>query len=209
MFEGVFVFINMDISIIKKLVANLAIPNDVGMVLVDQDGEINLLTLDGDKVKDVTLKELEALIFKETHPQAPKDWRKWSSKKGKEFWTNLLYNRNTQQIKSNIKFSDLEKIDIRVGLIEKVIDIEKSDKLVKLVVDFGDFKRNILVGIKKERENPKEIEGLQALFVVNLEPKEMMGEISEGMTFDIGYSDGIIPVLAIPEKKVPNGVKAG
>jgi len=96
-----------------------------------------------------------------------------------------------------------------VGLIEKVIDIEKSDKLVKLVVDFGDFKRNILVGIKKERENPKEIEGLQALFVVNLEPKEMMGEISEGMTFDIGYSDGIIPVLAIPEKKVPNGVKAG
>ncbi|KKP46908.1 MAG: EMAP domain protein [Candidatus Woesebacteria bacterium GW2011_GWA1_33_30] len=96
-----------------------------------------------------------------------------------------------------------------MGLIEKVIDIEKSDKLVKLVVDFGDFKRNILVGIKKERENPKEIEGLQALFVVNLEPKEMMGEISEGMTFDIGYSDGIIPVLAIPEKKVPNGVKAG
>lgn len=114
-----------------------------------------------------------------------------------------------QKVKPNIKFSDLEKIDIRVGLIEKVIDIKKSDKLVKLIVDFGDFKRNILVGIKKERENPKEIEGLQALFIVNLEPKEMMGEVSEGMTFDIGYSDGIIPVLAVPEKKVPNGVKAG
>ena len=103
----------------------------------------------------------------------------------------------------------MEKVDIRVGTIEEVIDIEKSDKLVKLVVDFGDFKRNIIVGLKKERSNPKEIVGKQALFVVNLEPKEMMGEMSEGMLFDIGYADGITPVLAVPEKTVPNGVRAG
>jgi len=45
------------------------------------------------------------------------------------------------KIKPNIIFSDLERIDIRVGLIEKVTDIEKSDKLVRLTVDFGDFKR--------------------------------------------------------------------
>lgn len=113
------------------------------------------------------------------------------------------------QIKPTIEFSDLEKLDIRVGTIEEVIDIEKSDKLVKLIVNFGDFKRQIIAGMKKERENPKEIEGKQALFVVNLEPKEMMGEKSEGMLFDIGYADGIIPVLAQPEKKVPNGVRAG
>lgn len=112
-------------------------------------------------------------------------------------------------IKPNINFSDLEKIDIRVGLIEKVEDIENSDKLVRLSVDFGDVKRNILVGMKKERENCKEIEGLQALFVVNLEPKEMMGQLSKGMLFDIGYANGIVPVLAVPEKIVPNGVNAG
>lgn len=112
-------------------------------------------------------------------------------------------------IKPTIKFSDLEKIDIRVGTIEKVEDVEKSDKLVRLIVNFGDHKRTILVGIKKERENPKEIEGKQALFVVNLEPREMMGEISEGMLFDIGYANGITPVLAISEKPVPNGVSAG
>ena len=112
-------------------------------------------------------------------------------------------------VKPNIKFSDLDKLDIRVWLIEKVEDIEKSDKLVRLSVDFGNFKRTILVGMKKERENPKEIEGKQALFVVNLEPKEMMGELSAGMLFDIGYSNEIIPVLAEPEKKVPNGVSAG
>lgn len=111
-------------------------------------------------------------------------------------------------VKALVKFDDLEKLDIRVGTIEEVIDLEKSDKLVKLIVNFGDHKRQIVVGMKKERKNPKEIEGRQALFVVNLEPREMMGEKSEGMLFDIGFADGIVPVLAIPEKQVPDGTRA-
>lgn len=112
-------------------------------------------------------------------------------------------------VKRPITFNDLEKLDIRVGLIEKVEDIEKSDKLVRLTVNFTEFSRKILVGLKKERPNPKEIEGKQALFVVNLEPKKIFGEMSEGMLFDIGYNNEIIPVLAVPEKVVPNGVNAG
>jgi len=112
-------------------------------------------------------------------------------------------------IKPTISFTDLDKIDVRIGTILEVQDIEESDKLVKLQVDFGNHKRQIVVGMKKERDNPKEIEGMQALFVVNLEQKKMMGHLSEGMIFDIGYSDKIIPVLAVPEKKVPNGVRAG
>jgi methionine--tRNA ligase beta chain len=114
----------------------------------------------------------------------------------------------TTQVKENISLDDLEKIDIRVGTIKLVEDVSKSDKLVKLTVDFGEFERTILVGMKGEREDPKEIEGKQALFVVNLAPKKMAGEISEGMLFDIGYSDGIVPVLAQPEKPVPNGSRA-
>lgn len=112
-------------------------------------------------------------------------------------------------VKPTIQFSDLEKLDIRVGRIESVEDVEKSDKLVRLTVNFGEFKRTILVGLKKERDNPKEIEGKQALFVVNLAPKELMGELSEGMLFDIGYVNGITPVLAVPELEVPNGSNAG
>jgi len=111
-------------------------------------------------------------------------------------------------IKPSISFDLLERIDIRVGKIELVEDVPKSEKLVKLTVDFGDHKRKILAGMKQERENPKEIEGKQALFVVNLEPKKMMGEVSEGMLFDIGYADKITPVLAIPERPVPNGSRA-
>lgn len=112
-------------------------------------------------------------------------------------------------VKPVTSFPDLEKIDIRVGTILSVDDIENSDKLVKLIVDFGDHQRTIVVGMKKERENPKEIEGLQALFVLNLPSKEMMGVKSEGMLFDIGYADHIIPVLAVPEKPVPNGTRVG
>ena len=112
-------------------------------------------------------------------------------------------------VKPVIDYKDLAKLDIRVGTIEKVVDMEESDKLIKLVVDFGDHKRNIIVGMKKEREDPAEIEGLQALFVVNLEPRKMMGEMSEGMLLDIGFDDKILPVLAMPEKPVPAGVRAG
>ena len=112
-------------------------------------------------------------------------------------------------IKPPISIDLLDRIDIRVGTIDLVEDVKGSDKLVKLTVDFGDHKRTILVGMKQERENPKEIEGRQALFVVNLEPKKIMGEMSEGMLLDIGYADGLRPVLALPEKEIPNGARAG
>ena len=112
-------------------------------------------------------------------------------------------------VKPTISFDLLDKVDIRVGTIELVEDIRGSDKLVRLTVDFGDHKRRILAGLKQERPNPRELEGRQALFVVNLEPKRMMGEISEGMLFDIGYADGVTPVLAVPERGVPAGTRAG
>jgi tRNA-binding protein len=113
-------------------------------------------------------------------------------------------------IKPMISADDLDKIDIRVGTILVVEDVPHSEKLVRLRVDFGDHTRSILVGMKKERQDPKaEIEGAQALFVVNLAPRTMAGELSEGMLFDIGYADKITPVLAQPERPVANGVRAG
>jgi len=112
-------------------------------------------------------------------------------------------------VKPTITFDVLERIDIRVGTIKLVEDVKGSEKLLKLTVDFGDHTRTILVGMKQERENPKEIEGKQALFVINLEPRKMMGEVSEGMLLDIGYADGVKPVLALPEAEVPNGTRAG
>ncbi len=116
---------------------------------------------------------------------------------------------NLAPVKPTISHDELDKIDIRVGTIELVEEVIGSNKLIKMVVNFGDHKRQILAGMKQERENPKEIEGKQALFVINLEPRKMMGEVSEGMLFDIGYANGIVPVLSVPERRVPNGARAG
>lgn len=112
-------------------------------------------------------------------------------------------------IKPTIAMDVLNQIDVRVGTIERVEDVPKSEKLVRLVVNFGDHTRTILAGMKQERANPREIEGKQALFVVNLAPRRMAGETSEGMLFDIGYADGVTPVLTTPERPVPNGARAG
>lgn len=120
-----------------------------------------------------------------------------------------MSNGSPATIKPTISLDVLDKIDIRIGTIIQVDPVPRSDKLVKLTVDFGDHKRSILAGMKRERQNVKEVEGTQALFVVNLEPKRMAGEISEGMLFDIGYADGITPVLAVPERPVPDGTRAG
>src|SRR5690349_15363671 len=111
-------------------------------------------------------------------------------------------------VKPTVAIAALEALDIRVGTIERVEEMPRSDQLKKLTVNFGDHPRAILAGIKKERSNPREIEGRQALFVVNLEPRKMAGVVSEGMLFDIGYADGVTPTLAVPERPVPNGTRA-
>jgi tRNA-binding protein len=112
-------------------------------------------------------------------------------------------------VKAPISMAVLEQVDIRVGTIEAVDDVPGSDRLLLLRVNFGDHVRRIVAGMKKERENPLEVVGRQALFVVNLETRKVRGVLSEGMLFDIGYADGVRPVLAVPESPVPDGTRAG
>src|ERR1700686_5379602 len=115
----------------------------------------------------------------------------------------------TAPIKPVVPLEVLNQIDIRVGTITSVADVPNSDKLLQLRVSFGDHERTIVAGMKKERANPQEIVGKQALFVVNLETRKMRGVLLEGMLFDIGYADGVRPVLALPESAVPDGTRAG
>jgi tRNA-binding protein len=112
-------------------------------------------------------------------------------------------------IKPAVSIDVLNQIDIRVGTILAVADVPNSDKLVQMRVNFGDHERTIVAGMKAERANPRESEGKQALFVLNLEPRKMRGVLSEGMLFDIGYADGVRPALAMPESPVPDGARAG
>jgi len=100
-------------------------------------------------------------------------------------------------VKPSVSLDVLSKLDIRVGTIQSVEDVANSKKLVRLA------------GMKGERAEPTEIVGRQGLFLINLEPKKMAGEVSEGMLLDIGYADGITPVLALPERPVPDGARVG
>ena len=112
-------------------------------------------------------------------------------------------------VKPPISTKILDQVDIRVGSIKSVQDVPGADRLVQLRVSFGDHLRTIVAGLKPERANPQEVIGKQALFVVNLEPRKICGVMSEGMLFDIGFEDGVCPVLATPETPVPDGTRAG
>ena len=112
-------------------------------------------------------------------------------------------------VKPPASIADLERLDIRVGGILSAEEVPGSSKLVRLTVDFGDHTRRILSGMRAERPDLSVLVGRQALFVVNLPPRRMAGELSEGMLFDIGFADGVLPALAVPERPVPNGSRAG
>src|SRR5437868_14976654 len=73
----------------------------------------------------------------------------------------------TAPVKTAISLDTLNQLDIRIGTILSVNDVPDSDKLVQMRVSFGDHERTIVAGIKKERADPREIEGKQALFVIN------------------------------------------
>ena len=112
-------------------------------------------------------------------------------------------------IKPAVSFELFQQLDKRVGRIVGGEDQPASRKLVSLRVSFGDHERAILAGLKTERTDVQALVGRQTLFVVNLAPRRMAGELSEGMLFDIGYADGLVPVLALPESPVPDGTRLG
>ena len=105
-------------------------------------------------------------------------------------------------MKTEINIDDFAKLDLRVGKITKVEEIKGADKLYKLQVNFGSFKRQILSGIKEYYEI-EYLKGKQAVFIVNLPPRKMRGEISEGMI--LCADDGKNVIFISPEKKVKNG----
>lgn len=105
-----------------------------------------------------------------------------------------------------INYSDFEKLRIRIGLIVAVERVEGTDKLLKLQVDFGDEKRQIVSGIA-EFYAPEKLVGKQFPFVTNLEPRTIRGVESQGMILAISSGDKV--VLLKPQKKVLPGSHVG
>lgn len=99
-------------------------------------------------------------------------------------------------------FDDFKKIEMKIGKILTAEKIEGADRLLKLEVDFGEFKRQIVSGIA-EFYTPESLIGKECPFIVNLEPRKFMGVESQGMLMATGV-DGSA-VLMHPDKEVPPG----
>ncbi|WMN06437.1 methionine--tRNA ligase [Marivirga arenosa] len=106
-------------------------------------------------------------------------------------------------IKDEIKFDDFMKMDMRVGTVVKAEKIKKSNKLLKLTIDTGLDTRTILSGIAKHF-TPEEVEGKQVTVLVNLAPRPMMGEVSEGMVLMAEDAEGNLQFVQ-PGNKVNPG----
>ncbi|MDD5098637.1 MAG: methionine--tRNA ligase subunit beta, partial [Candidatus Pacebacteria bacterium] len=105
-----------------------------------------------------------------------------------------------------IKYEDFTKLDLRVGTINKVEDIEGADKLYKLEIDIGSSTKTILAGIKKHYSKD-ELKGKQVIVICNLEPRKMKGLVSEGMLLAAISQDESKVILLSPEKKIDSGSK--
>ncbi len=84
-----------------------------------------------------------------------------------------------------ITFEDFMKLDIRVGKIELAENIKDSNKLLRIVVDFNDFKKQVIAGIGDVYQ-PEDLIGLTIPVLVNLEPKQLFGYESQGMILAVG-----------------------
>lgn len=102
----------------------------------------------------------------------------------------------------NISFDDFKKLEIKIGEILSVEKVEGADKLLKLEVDFGDFKRQIVSGIA-EFYTPESLIGKKFPFITNLEPRIIKEVESQGMILAVD-NNGEIALLS-PDKEIPAG----
>ena len=106
---------------------------------------------------------------------------------------------------SEISIEEFAKIDLRVGVVLEAERIEGT-KLIRLVVDLGSEKRQIIAGIGKWYE-PSELVGKKVVVVANLKPKRIRGYLSEGMILAAGCEPGQRPYIVTVEGDAKPGWK--
>jgi methionyl-tRNA synthetase len=106
-----------------------------------------------------------------------------------------------------IKYEYFAKVEFKVGEIKEAIEIEGSEKLLRLQVDFGEEKlRNVFAGIKKWYK-VEDLIGKKTVFVTNITPRKIMGELSEAMIFGAETEDGENMSVLFLDKDLPVGSK--
>lgn len=116
---------------------------------------------------------------------------------------NDMENAPVTPSKAEITFDDFMKMDIRIGTILEAEAVPKSKKLLKLKVDTGIDKRTVLSGIA-QHFSPEDIIGKQVSILVNLAPRNIMGQESQGMILMAENKDGSLKFV-MPSDKVSPG----
>ena len=104
----------------------------------------------------------------------------------------------------NINFEEFQKIELKVAKVIQAERIEESEKLLKLQIDLGGEKRQIVAGVAKFYQ-PENLVGKEIVVVANLEPRTIFGLESQGMLLAADVNGK--PVLLKPEEEVPPGTK--
>ena len=103
-----------------------------------------------------------------------------------------------------ISIDDFKKVELKVVKVISAERVEGSEKLLKLEVDLGGEKRQIIAGIGKAY-NPEDLTGKEIIIIANLEPRLLMGLESQGMVLAVNDASG--PVLLVPDKEVAPGTE--
>lgn len=106
-----------------------------------------------------------------------------------------------------IKYDDFAKVEFKIGEIKEAVEVEGSEKLLRLQVDFGEEKlRNVFSGIKKWY-SPSDLINKKTVFVTNIIPRKIMGELSEAMIFGAEDESGEDMSLLFLNKDLSVGSK--
>ena len=116
---------------------------------------------------------------------------------------NEAAGRKAEPQKADMPFENFEKMDLRVGTVKECVKVEKSDKLLRFVIDDGLETRTIVSGIAKFYK-PEELVGKQVCFIANLPPRKLRGIESQGMILSAENSDGTLSLLT-PDRKCADG----
>ena len=106
-----------------------------------------------------------------------------------------------------ITYDDFAKVEIKIGTIKSVEVVPEADRLLKLMVDFGEEElRQIVSGIRTHFTDLDSLVGLQCPFVTNLAPREIKGLVSDGMILAVSTDEAFS--LLVPQTPIPAGAKA-
>jgi methionyl-tRNA synthetase len=117
--------------------------------------------------------------------------------------SNEMENTPALPSKPEITFDDFMKMDIRIGTVLEASAVPKSKKLLKLKVDTGIDQRTVLSGIAQYFK-PEEVIGQQVSILVNLAPRNIMGEESQGMILMAEDKNGNLKFI-MPSDEVSAG----